>query len=172
MPSRGILKYAGIGLGLVALAVAIIFISNRGAQIRLEGSVQKVRIQPTDENSCAVIVDFRFTNPADYPFIVREAKIYLEDATGRRVEGRTASAGNVKTMMEYFSRTNPELGPQYNEVLIVRDRVEPGQYLDRMVCARFEIPASQAAGRKRAIVVVEDVDGALTEIAEEPAAAN
>ncbi len=166
--SKNILKMAAIGLGIVALIVAVILFATRGAHIRLEGTVQRVRVQPMPDNSCVVIVDFRFRNPADYPFIVRDARLLIEDADGNVTEGMAVAAVDAERMFEYYSRANPDLGPMYNAMLVARDRIEPKEMLDRMLVARFELSEEAIRNRRRVILRIEDVDGAVTEIAEEP----
>jgi hypothetical protein len=165
--SRDIFKYAGIGLVMVLVVVAVIYISNRGSQIRLDGSIQQVRVQAMDARSCLVIIDFRFVNPANYPFIVQRATVILEDAEGTAYSGTLVAATEAKRVLEYYSKVNPELGPQYNEGLVMRDRVEAGESMDRMICARFEMPEAAAKARKLAKVRILDVDGATSELVEE-----
>jgi hypothetical protein len=165
--NRDLLKYATIGLGLVLAAAGGIFLANRGAQIRLSGSIQKVRVQAMDERSCMVIVDFRIVNPADYPFVVRDARIVLEDGQENRTAGMTVAAIDAQRVLEYYSRINPGLGRQYNETLVARTRIEPRQTMDRMISARFEMPTAAAEARRRLIVRIEDVDGAVTELEEQ-----
>jgi len=166
--SKNILKMAAIGLAIVGLIVAIILFATRGAYIRLEGTVKRVRVQPMPDKSCVVIVDFRFRNPADYPFVVRDARLLIEDADGNLVEGMAVAAVDAKRMFEYYSRANPDLGPMYNEALVARDRIEPREMLDRMLVARFQLSEEAVRKRRRVILRIEDVDGAVTEIAEEP----
>jgi len=162
-----ILKYAGIGLVIVLVIVAIIFTANLGSQIRLNGTMQQVRIQAMDAKSCVVIIDFRIHNPADYPFIIRDADIFLEDADGAVLSGMAVAANQAKRMFDYYSKVNPDLGVQYNEVLIREDEVGAGATFDRMLCARFEIPAAAAEDRSGLRIRLLDVDGAVTEIVEE-----
>ncbi len=86
--NKDILKAAGIGLGVVAVIVALVFLTTRGAQIRLDGEIQMVRVQSMDPDSCVVIVDFRVENPADYAFVVRGVTIHLRNADGVTTTGR------------------------------------------------------------------------------------
>ena len=161
--SRDIFKYAGVGLIVVIVAVAIILYWNRGSHIELKGSIQKVRVQAMDQKSCVVIIDFRFVNPSNYPFIVRNAKVYMDDPDGNLLEGTAVAASAAAGLFQYY----PLLGPQYNDSLIVRDRVEPRESMDRMICARFEVPDSTAELRRKVIIRIEDVDRAVSEIVEE-----
>ncbi|MCP5117940.1 MAG: hypothetical protein GY953_44555 [bacterium] len=161
--TRDILKFAGVGIGIIIVVVAIILFMNRGAHVVLEGSVQKTRVLGVDDRSALVVVDFRFVNPSDHPFIVRHATVILEDREGNHHEGSYVDESSARRVFEYY----PLLGPKYNETLKVRDRVESRESLDRMICARFEVPDSTVETRQRLIIRVEDVDGAISEIVDE-----
>ncbi|MCW5983091.1 MAG: hypothetical protein KIT09_33690 [Bryobacteraceae bacterium] len=166
--SRDLLKYGGIALGVLVVLVALILYWNRGSHVVLRGSFQKVRIQPLEEQSTVVVIDFRFVNPSNFPFIVRRADVFLVDAGGDRHEGFTIADVDADRVFQYY----PLLGPKYNRSLILRDRVESKQSLDRMISARFAMPESEVQARKQLIVRVEDVDGTVSEIVEEPGARN
>lgn len=162
--TRDILKYAGVGIGIVLVVVAIILLINRGAHVVLEGSVQQIRIHNLDENSAFVAVDFRFINPSDYPFIVRKASVMIEDQDGNLHTGTYVDEASASAVFEYY----PLLGPKYNPTLKVNDRVESKESLDRMICSRFEVPGAVVEQRKRLIIRVEDVDGAISQIEHTP----
>ena len=164
--SSNIFKMAGIGMMVVAIIVGTIWLSNRGSQIRLNGEIQQVRVLGMQDSSSVVILDFRFVNPADYPFIVRSAKIHLNDAEGLPHTGAVIAAVDARVMFDYYSKKNPDLGPVYNPMFKTRDRVEPGESMDRMICARFELTESQVKSREGLKLRIQDVDGAATEIVE------
>ena len=107
----------------------VVLWANRGAHVVLEGSIQKVRVQAMDSKSCVVVADFRFVNPSDYPFVVRTVEISMVDADGNRLQGSTVGEVDARRLFEYYKM----LGPKYNESLIIDDRVEPKESLDRMV---------------------------------------
>jgi len=161
--NRDLIRFAGLGALIVAALVAGVLYWNRGAHVVLEGSVQKVRTLGMDERSVVVVADFRFVNPADYPFIVRDAKLMLEDAAGVRLEGMMVGEVDAERLFRYF----PLLGPKYNRTLIARDRVGPRERMDRMIAARFEIPEPAVKTYRKLIIRVEDVDGAVSEIVTE-----
>lgn len=52
-----------LGLMAVAILAGVALLVNRGSQVRLEGSILKVRVVPTDDNACLAVVDFRVKNP-------------------------------------------------------------------------------------------------------------
>ena len=151
-----------IGLAVAGLLAGIFLFSNRGAHVELKGSILKVRTQSADENNSVAIVDFRFVNPSDYPFKVRTVTVSVEDRQGKSTEGITISEMDVKRLLDYYK----ELGPKFNDSLIMRTRVNPKQSLDRMIGASFPITQENLDHRKRLKIVVEEVDGPVSEIVE------
>ena len=152
----------GVGLAVIALAVAGIFYVQRGAHLELNGKVLKVRTVPLDENSSLAAIDFRVSDPSDYPFQVRSVTVILEDSSGNGAEGQTASEMDTRRVFAGI----PLLGQQYNDVLKERDRVGAHASADRMVMARFEVPESKLEGRRRFLLRIEEVDGLVSEIKE------
>ncbi len=161
--NREVLKYSLVGLAIVVAGVAAVLWWTRGAHVHLEGRIGRVRLQPMDERATVAVVDFRATNASDYPFVVRDIKLYLERADGTRVEGMAIAEIDVQRLFQYY----PLLGQRYNDTLRMRDRIEPRQTVDRMVAARFEFPEAELERRRRFIVWVQDLDGVISEIREE-----
>ncbi len=157
-----LLLFALIGLAAVAGAVAWIFYIQRGAHMQLAGSILKVRTLATDENSSVALIDFRVTNLADYPWMVRSVTVSVIDGEGFLVEGSTIADTDAARLFEYF----PLLGQKYNESLIYRSRIPPRQTVDRMIGARFEVPEAQILARKNLTIRVEEVDRGASEIVE------
>jgi len=151
-----------IGVAVVAVLVGAVLYMQRGAHIEVTGRLLKVRTAPLDEHSAAAVVDFRAANPADYPFEVRSVTLILENAAGMQTEGTTVSASDTDRLFAGV----PLLGQKYNAPLIVHDRLAPHQTMDRMAAARFEVPEADLEKRKRLIVRIEEVDGAVSEISE------
>jgi hypothetical protein len=161
---KEMLVAAGAGLAIaLAIAGGALWI-NKGSHLELEGSIQKVRVQGLDD-AAAIIVDMRVTNPSKVPLVVRDVAMILTDAGGRQLEGQVVAEADVKRFLDYYVA----LGPKYNDTLKVRERIGAGQSVDRMVAARFEIPDGKVQARKGLRIRVEDVDGAVSEIAEKPA---
>lgn len=152
----------GIGLLVIAIGVAAVFYMQRGAHIEVTGRMLKIRTAPLDEHSSVAVVDFRVTNPADYPFVVQALTMVLEDPAGKQTEGTTVSESDTERLFAGV----PLLGQKYNSSLIARDKLAPHQTLDRMVAARFEVPESELEIRKRLIVRIDEVDGAVSVINE------
>jgi len=151
-----------LGLAVVAIAVATVVYMQRGGHVQLPGTILKVRTAPLDEQSSAAVIDFRVSNPSDYPFQVRSVTVVLENQSGAQIEGTTASELDAQRLMAGI----PLLGDKYNQSLMVRERVPPHATLDRMIAARFEVPDAQLQSRKRFLVRIEEVDGVVQELSE------
>ena len=152
----------GIGLVVIAIGVAAVLVMQRGAHIEVTGRFLKVRTAPLDEHSSIAVVDFRVANPADYPFVVRAVTLILEDSTGKQSEGTTVSNGDTDRLFAGV----PLLGQKYNPTLFAREKVGSHQTQDRMVAARFEVPESDLEHRKRILIRIDEVDGAVSEVSE------
>jgi hypothetical protein len=90
--------------------------------------------------------------------------IRLEPATGDAIEGRPISKPDVENIFRYEKL----LGPKYNDVYSLQDRIAPHQTLDRMAAARFELLEPAIESRKAIRIRLEDVDGVVAELSEAP----
>ena len=111
----------GVGGVVVALGVAGVLWMQRGAHVELKGAILKVRTQAMDESSAVAVIDFRFVNPSDYPFVVRHVLVSAEDKDGKPLEGMVVSASDATRLFQYY----PLLGQQFNETLITRTKIAP-----------------------------------------------
>jgi len=152
----------GGGLVVVICAIAGVLYIQRGAKIELTGAVLKVRTLPLDETSSLAVADFRFVNPSNYPFVVQEVIVSMQDKSGKIVEGSTVSALDTGHLFENY----PILGPKYNDALIVRNKIPSRQSWDRMIAARFEVPVTELDARRKLIIRIVDVDGPASELEE------
>jgi hypothetical protein len=152
----------GVGLVVVLCAVAGVLYMQRGAHVELNGSVLKVRTQAMDENSSVAVVDFRFVNPSNYNFVVREVGVSIEDKDGKAIEGAPVSELDARRLFEYY----PQLGQKFNETLMMKNKLAPHQSQDRMIVARFEAPEAVLQSRKNLTVRIVDVDGPTSELRE------
>ncbi|MBZ5578826.1 MAG: hypothetical protein LAP40_19870 [Acidobacteriia bacterium] len=152
----------GIGLAAIAIAVAGIYYMQRGAHVELTGRFLKVRLAPLDEHSSVAVVDFRFTNPSDYAFVVRSVTVVLEDASDASADGSSVSETDTARLFEGV----PLLGQKYNQTLIALDKIAPHASEDRMIASRFEFPESMLEKRKRFTIRIDEVDGGVSEIRE------
>jgi len=160
--SKSFLTALAIGIGCVAVIVAGITFMQRGARVGLAGRVLKVRTAPLDEKSSVAVLDFRLTNPSDVLFVVRSVTVLMDDPDGKQYEGQTASEVDARRLFEAV----PLLDKKYNDTLVVREKIASHASADRMVAARFEAPESRLEARKRFVVRVEEVDGAVSEFVE------
>jgi hypothetical protein len=152
----------GVGLAVVLIAVAVILYIQRGAHIQLKGSILKVRTLPLDENSSIAVIDFRFVNSSDFPFVVRNVDVTATGAKGQAYDSMPVPEVDAKRLFEYY----PILGQKFNDTLLPRDKIPARHSEDRMIAARFEIPASQLDARKNLTIRIEDVDGPVSELTE------
>ncbi|HOQ47199.1 MAG TPA: hypothetical protein PLA43_19155 [Bryobacteraceae bacterium] len=161
-PYMKLAPFAGIGIALVAIAIAAVLYVQRGAHVVLKGSVQKVRTLALDENSSAAVIDFRATNPSDYPFIVREVSVVLVEPDGTTHEGLVVSEVDAMRLFEYY----PVLGQKFNDSLIARTKINPRETIDRMLAVRFEVPEQRLQGRQNLRIRISELDAPPSEIEE------
>ena len=151
------------GFAVIGVLLCILLSTTTGAHLRLEGKILKVRILPVNGGQASiVVVDFRATNPSDVPFVVSSVKLRLDPASGDAVDGTQASKPDIQDILQYAKI----IGPKYNDVLSLQDRVAPHQTVDRMAGARFDVPEAAVNSRKGIRLQIEDVDGAVAELAE------
>jgi len=151
-----------IGLAVVLIAVGVILFLQRGSHIELKGAVLKVRTMGMDDNSSLAVVDFRFVNSADYPFVVRTVDVSATGADGQNYTSTPVSEVDAKRIFEYY----PILGQKFNTSLITRDKIPGRKSEDRMIVARFEMPVTKLDARKNLKIGIEDVDGPVSELVE------
>ena len=161
MSNRFLAAFA-IGLACIGIAVGVVFYMQKGARVGLTGKVLKVRTAPLDEKSSVAVLDFRFTNPSSYPFVVRSVTVLMEGKDGKQSEGYTVSEVDAKALFQGL----PLLGPKFNDTLLYKDRIAPAASEDRMIAARFDVPEATLGGRKRFLIRIEEIDGQVTEISE------
>ncbi len=160
--SKQFLLTFAIGLAVILIAVAGIFYMQRGAHIELKGAILKVRTLGMDDGNSLAVVDFRFVNNADFPFVVRTVDVTITGADGQEVASSTISEMDAKRIFGYY----PVLGTKYNSSLITRDKIPGRKSEDRMIVARFEIPVAKLDARKNLKIRIEDVDGPVSELVE------
>jgi hypothetical protein len=160
--SKNFLMAFGIGIVCIAIAAFWVVHMQRGAYVDLPGKVLKVRTAPLDEASAVAVLDFRVSNPADYPFVVRKVTMAMEDSAGAESEGQTVSELDARQLFQVI----PLLGQKFNDTLLMRDSIPQHSSWDRMVAARFEVPQSKLEARKRLVVRIEEIDGKVFDLSE------
>jgi hypothetical protein len=157
-------KFLGIGLVIMAAVIGFVLLGTRGSHIELKGRILKVRTLGPEPASSIVLVDFRFENPSDYPFVVRTVDVIMTGKDGKEYQGQVISEPDMRTIFLGY----PILGQKFNETLKSTAKIPPRSGMDRMVGARFEVPEEVLAGRKQLRIRVEDVDGPVSVIDEHP----
>jgi hypothetical protein len=150
------------GLLVVVAGIGGVFYMQRGAHVELKGGVLKVRTQAMDEKSSVAVIDFRFVNPSNYPFVVKEVTVSIVDKDGKTLEGQPVSELDARRLFQYY----PQLGQKYNDSLMMRDKIMGRQSMDRMIATRFEETETTIEGRKKLTVRIVDVDGPVAELQE------
>ena len=151
-----------IGIACIALAVGAVVYMQRGARVGLTGKILKVRTAPLDEKSSVVVLDFRFTNPSSYPFVVRTVNVLLEEKDGNTYQGDGVGEVDAKRMFQNL----PLLGPKFNDTLVMGDKIPSQTSQDRMIAAHFAAPETRLTARKRFVIRIEEVDGQVTDLSE------
>jgi hypothetical protein len=146
-----------IGLAVIIAAIGGVLFMQRGAHIELKGAILKVRTLALDDNSSIMVVDFRFANPADYPFVIKSVTLQAD-----QVEGFSVPEIDARRIFEYY----PLLGKKFNDTLVAHEKIPARESQDRMIAARFEVPESKLTARKRLVLRIEDVDGPVSELVE------
>jgi hypothetical protein len=160
--SKQFLLTFGIGLVVILIFVAGILYLQRGAHVELKGAILKVRTMGMDDNSSLAVVDFRFANPSDVPFVVRSVDVSATGADKQNYTSTPVPEVDAKRIFEYY----PILGPKFNASLITGDKIPGRRSEDRMIVARFEMPVAKLDARTNLKIRVEDVDGPVSELVE------
>lgn len=153
-----------IGLVIVGGAIFGVVYMNRGSHLELKGSILKVRTL-ADGDGTIVFADFRVTNTAAIPFIVDSVKMTMETTDGEVADAVMFSKSDVEQATRYLKL----LGPKYNDVLSIKDKLPPVETVDRMAAGRFKFPQKFLQQRKTLRLRIEEVDGAFAEIVEKSA---
>ncbi|MBV8844845.1 MAG: hypothetical protein JO307_18720 [Bryobacterales bacterium] len=154
--------FLGVGLAAVAIAVSFIWFGTKSAHLELTGNILKVRVLALGPEASLVVADFRVTNPSGVPFVVNDVRLKVTPPDGHTVEGLAASRSDIDNLF----KAQKLIGPHFNDVLALRDKVPPMKTLDRMTGARFELPESAIDRRKSVVLRLEDVDGTVAELTE------
>lgn len=154
-----------VGLAVVGVAIFGVLYMNRGSHIELKGEILKVRTI-ADGDGTIVFADFRVTNAAAYPFVVSSVKMTMETPDDEVATAVVFSKSDVNNVTKYLK----VLGPKYNDVLSIQDKIPPVQTVDRMAAGRFDFPPRFFQQRKTLRLTIEEVGGAVSEIVEKSAA--
>jgi hypothetical protein len=160
---RQFVVFLGIGLGVVAIIIAVTLFGTRGAHLSLEGKVLKVRTMATDDQNSIAVIDFRVKNTATrIPFVIKDAEVAVITADGKEVQGMTIARRDMDRIFEAYRL----IGPKYNQTLIMRDKINGGETMDRMIAAAIPLPEAAVRSRKDLTVRFIELDGAVSQIDE------
>ncbi len=155
-------KYLAMALLIVAVLLAIVLLVNRGSQVRLEGKILKTRLIPTDDAACLAVLEARIGNPSNVKFVVKDVRFQVLLADGTTLDGDRVAQMDLDRVLDYYKI----YGPRYNSVLKPKDSFKGNSQADRTVVVSFPRSAADIERRKGFIIEVDDVDGAVTRLAE------
>jgi len=152
----------GVVAGLVLLtgAVAAWAYWSRGSHLVLEGKIQRVRVQPLEGGNTFAAIDFRVTNPADFPFEVRLMTVEIESPDGKFAEGEFIHDGDVTAVFQNY----PELGGKFNPALRTGEKIASKATEDRMVGVRFNVAPKDVEGRAKLTLRIKERDRGWSEL--------
>lgn len=154
-----------VGLVVVGGGIFGVIYMNRGSHVELTGSILKVRTL-ADGTGTIVFADFRVTNPSTLPFVVNGVQMSMETPDGEVARATPLSKSDV----EKIAKTYRLIGPKYNDVLAIQDKLPPVETTDRMAAGRFNFPPKFLDARKTLRLRIEEIDGVVAEIVEKPPA--
>lgn len=160
MPSRTLLLCAGIGLVVIGVLVSGGLFATRGTHLELEGSIRKTRTAALSPSRSVVVLDFRITNPSDYPFVIKTTEVEVTMADGRKEIGQFIPEVDAKTLFPAL----PALGDKLAVSVATGEKIAKKQTVERMAAASFSFPESELETRKGIVLRLRDVDGPVSEI--------
>ncbi|MBI2686428.1 MAG: hypothetical protein HYX27_08940 [Acidobacteria bacterium] len=160
MPSKTLLLCAGIGLLIVGVLISGGLLATRGTHLTLDGSIRKTRTAGLSATRSVIVLDFRATNPADYPFVVKTVEVEITLADGRRAIGQFIPEVDAKLLFPAL----PALGEKLVPSIATGEKIAKKQTVERMAAASFEAPESDIAARKGVVLRLRDADGPVAEL--------
>ncbi len=161
-PYIKLLPFFGIGIAVMLIAAGSTWFANRGGRVELAGSVKQIRTVAPEEQSTIALIDFRARNKSDYTFNVKNIRVFVTPPAGDEVEGAVLTTADTDMVLKYY----PAAGQRYNPTLTLRNSIAAGKEEDRMVAARFDMPEATFQQRKQLRIVVDELDGPVSEILE------
>ncbi len=160
MPNRTLLICAGIGLLVIGAMVGGGLFASRGAHLELQGSLRKTRVAALSPTRTVVVLDFRASNPADYPFVVKTIEVEVTLADGRKEIGQFVPEVDAKSLFPAL----PALGDKLAVSIGTGEKIGKKQSVDRMAAASFNLPEADIEARKGVLLRLRDVDGPVSEL--------
>lgn len=160
MPNRTLLICAGLGLLIIGAIVGGGLFASRGAHLELEGKIAKTRTAALSPTRSVIVLDFRATNPSDYPFIVKTVEVEVTLADGSKQVGQFVPEVDAKTLFPAL----PALGDKLAVSIATKEKIAKKETVERMAAATFQVPEADLAARKDVVLRLHDVDGPVSEI--------
>jgi len=160
MPNRTLLICAGIGLLVIGAMVGGGLFASRGAHLELQGSVRKTRVAALSPTRTVVVLDFRASNPADYPFVVKTVEVEVTLADGRKEIGQFVPEVDAKSLFPAL----PALGDKLAVSIGTGEKIGKKETVERMAAASFNLPEAELEARKGVLLRLRDVDGPVSEL--------
>ncbi len=160
MPNRTLLICAGIGLLVIGAMVGGGLFASRGAHLELQGSLRKTRVAALSPTRTVVVLDFRASNPADYPFVVKTIEVEVTLADGRKEIGQFVPEVDAKSLFPAL----PALGDKLAVSIGTGEKIGKKQTVERMAAASFNLPEADLEARKGVLLRLRDVDGPVSEL--------
>jgi hypothetical protein len=158
MPNRTLLICAGIGLLVLGAILGGGLFASRGAHLELEGSIKKTRTAALSSTRSVVVLDFRATNPSDYPFVVKTVEVEVTLADGSKQIGQYIPEVDAKTLFPAL----PSLGDKLTTAVGTGERIGKKETVERMAAASFPFPEGELDTRKGIVLRLRDVDGPVS----------
>ncbi len=151
--------YAAIGVVVVAVVLGLTIWSNQGSRLILEGSIQKVRLQRVEDTTSVAVVEFRVSNPTDYPYFVKSAQLVMVDAKGEEQEGIVFRQKDLQSFFDFYKAS---LGQRYNDSIFIGEQYPIHAKADRMIAASFPVSLAELEKRKRLVIRLQATNSPLT----------
>ena len=155
MLNKQFLIVLGIGFLLVASAWYFFYAGTKDMALAVNGEILKVRTLELSPHNVYLIADFRIRNSSGVPFVLKDATIFVVGADGKEKEGHTVARSEAEDIFKFA----PLAGPQYNQVLALRDKVPGKVSIDRMAGATFSAEEKDLVERKSVRLHLTDMDG-------------
>ncbi len=160
--NRGSLIPALIAVVIVGSMIGGVLYWTRNNHLELKGQVLKVRSYSIDQDYTVAVIDFRVTNPSTAQFVVKDIDVSLDTREGKTLDGAIFPEIDARRLFDYYK----VLGTKFNATLVVKDKVEAGATVDKMLAVRFTGTDANIQSRKAIHISIHDVDGAVSEIVE------
>jgi hypothetical protein len=126
--------------------------------LELHGGIRKTRTAALSSTRSVVVLDFRATNPSDYPFVVKTVEVEVTLADGSKQVGQYIPEVDAKTLFPAL----PSLGDKLTPSVGTGERISKKETVERMAAASFPFPESELDTRKGIVLRLHDVDGPVS----------